>query len=203
MCAHPVQERHDEVDPRPQHRPQPAEAFDHMLFALRHDPDAKEDADDEEERDEKERRASTAAVRRGVHSSCRAPAMNPDGAIRGLSKAGRGNRAGSRPPVRGTRWRQTPRAPPRGVNSRRAGPPLPRPRTLEPPAPRLFRASFRARRRPRPFSAPSPRTAPSACRAFFPEGRLALHPFLSALNPVDVVVAKCLPACCRHELLPG
>ena len=46
--------------PGPEHGAQAAEAFDHVLLGLRHDPHAKPDADDEEQRDEKERRAPAA-----------------------------------------------------------------------------------------------------------------------------------------------
>ena len=43
-----VKEGHHEVDPRPKDGPQATEAFDDMLFRLRHDPDAQKDADDDE-----------------------------------------------------------------------------------------------------------------------------------------------------------
>ena len=46
----PVQEGHDEVDARPQHRAQAAEAFHDVLFGLRHDPHAQKDAKDDEKR---------------------------------------------------------------------------------------------------------------------------------------------------------
>lgn len=47
LVRNPVQKRHDKVDARPQHRTQPAKAFDHMLFSLRHDPDAKKNANND------------------------------------------------------------------------------------------------------------------------------------------------------------
>jgi len=46
----PVEEGHDEVDAGAQNRAKPAEAFDNMLFGLRHDPHAKEDAKDDKGR---------------------------------------------------------------------------------------------------------------------------------------------------------
>ena len=54
LVCHPVQKRHDEVDARPQHGAQPAKAFHHMLFALRHDPHAKENAEQQERRKRKQ-----------------------------------------------------------------------------------------------------------------------------------------------------
>ena len=45
---HPVEEGHDEVDPRPKHRFQPSEPFDDEFLALRHDANAKVDAKQDE-----------------------------------------------------------------------------------------------------------------------------------------------------------
>ncbi len=45
---HAVEIGHDEVDARPQHRAQPAEAFHHMLLGLRHDPHPEQHTDDDE-----------------------------------------------------------------------------------------------------------------------------------------------------------
>ncbi len=56
---HPVQKRHQKVDPRPQHRPQSAKPLHHMLFRLRHDPHAQENTNDDEHSDRKENRILT------------------------------------------------------------------------------------------------------------------------------------------------
>ena len=48
--AHAVEEGDDEIDPRPQHGAQPAEALDHIFLRLRHDPHAEENAEDDKGR---------------------------------------------------------------------------------------------------------------------------------------------------------
>ncbi len=45
-----VQERHDQIDPRPKHRMQTAKAFDHKFLRLRDDVDAFEDRRNDQNR---------------------------------------------------------------------------------------------------------------------------------------------------------
>ena len=49
FMRHPVQKRHDKVDPWPQHGAQTAKPFDHEFFRLRHDPHAQKNTDDDEQ----------------------------------------------------------------------------------------------------------------------------------------------------------
>ena len=60
---HTVEEGDDEVDPRPEDGPQATEAFDHVLFGLRHNADAKENADDDEDGDGKKDRIAAEKFR--------------------------------------------------------------------------------------------------------------------------------------------
>ena len=55
-----VEEGHDEVDPRSQHRAKPPEPLHHVLFRLRHDSHAEEDRQDDEDRDQQNHDVSAA-----------------------------------------------------------------------------------------------------------------------------------------------